>query len=410
MSSLRLGVRLLLLLCVVTALTWTTWRVQAQTAPPPPTQEVAPVDGAAAREVPTNRMRSVTNAQRQAAAARAAARRAKKYRSGLATAVPTTFNPQGMPDYFNVANWANSPIIHKFVDQLPGVGLANANGLGQYIPVANPDTISYPGSDYYEIGLVQYSEKMHTDLTPTLLRGYVQLNNGTDALTQQNTIAPAPVHYLGPLIVAQRDRPVRVKFINQLPTGAGGNLFLPVDTSVMGAGMGPLGMNTPAGTPMNYAQNRGTLHLHGGATPWISDGTPHQWTTPAVENTAYPKGVSVQNVSDMPDPGPGALTFFYTNQQSARLMFYHDHSYGMTRLNVYAGEAAGYLITDPVEENLISVQKVLPDLGGVYHTGIPLIIQDKTFVPDLTSLVATDPTWDPVNWGGPGNLWFPHVY
>ena len=36
----------------------------------------------------------------------------------------------------------------------------------------------------------------------------------------------------------------------------------------------------------------------------------------------------------------------YTNQQSARLMFYHDHSWGITRLNVYAGEAAGYLITD----------------------------------------------------------------
>ena len=33
------------------------------------------------------------------------------------------------------------------------------------------------------------------------------------------------------------------------------------------------------------------------------------------------------------------MTFFYTNQQSARLMFYHDHAYGITRLNVYAGEA-----------------------------------------------------------------------
>ena len=95
-----------------------------------------------------------------------------------------------------------------------------------------------------------------------------------------------------------------------------------------------------------YSENRATLHLHGGITPWISDGTPHQWVTPAGENTAYPKGVSVSNVPDMPDPGPGAQTFFYTNQQSARLMFYHDHAWGITRLNVYAGEAAGYLLTD----------------------------------------------------------------
>ena len=99
-----------------------------------------------------------------------------------------------------------------------------------------------------------------------------------------------------------------------------------------------------------YSETRATLHLHGGVTPWISDGTPHQWITPAGENTAYPEGVSVSNVPDMPDPGPGAQTFFYTNQQSARLMFYHDHAWGITRLNVYAGEAAGYVVTDPMEQ------------------------------------------------------------
>ena len=27
-------------------------------------------------------------------------------------------------------------------------------------------------------------------------------------------------------------------------------------------------------------------------------------------------------------------------------MFYHDHAWGITRLNVYAGEAAGYVVTD----------------------------------------------------------------
>ena len=34
-------------------------------------------------------------------------------------------------------------------------------------------------------------------------------------------------------------------------------------------------------------------------------------------------------------------------------MFYHDHAWGITRLNVYAGEAAGYLITDDTEKALI---------------------------------------------------------
>lgn len=285
--------------------------------------------------------------------------------------------------------------IRKFVDSLPGLGAANANDLGQYIPVAVPDTTTYPGSDYYEIELGQYSEQMHKDLPPTTLRGYRQTNTTDPAVSK--------FHYSGPIIIAQKDRPVRLKFTNKLPIGSEGDLFLPVDTTVMGAGMGPLGMNPPPGTSMDYTQNRATLHLHGGNTPWISDGTQHQWITPADENTPYPKGVSVRNVPDMPDPEPGSMTFYYTNQQSARFMFYHDHTYGITRLNVYAGEAAGYLLEDSAEKDLV-------DSGVIPAEQIPLIIQDKTFVPDDAQLAAQDPTWDKAKWGGLGNLWFPHVY
>ena len=158
--------------------------------------------------------------------------------------------------------------------------------------------------------------------------------------------------------------------------------------------------------PGCYTENRATLHLHGGITPWISDGTPHQWITPAGENTAYPKGVSVQNVPDMPDPGPGAMTFFYTNQQSARLMFYHDHAWGITRLNVYAGEAAGYLITDATEQKLIS-RRHHPRRADT----IPLVIQDKTFVPtDAQLAVHGSDLGHGAGGAAQGNLWLPHVY
>lgn len=326
-----------------------------------------------------------------------------------------------------------TPGIKKFVDTLPGLGPDGANNLGQYIPVAVPDVTTYPGSDYYEIGLVQYREQMHSDLPPTLLRGYVQIStsvvpgaqvplsnaklDGSSTPIMGFTGVDNP-HYLGPLIVAVKDRPVRIKFYNLLPTGEEGNLFIPVDTTVMGSGMGPMmggmdemdpqnpmcGMNPK---PMGcYSENRATLHLHGGITPWISDGTAHQWITPAGENTPYPQGVSVQAVPDMNDsnnPTDGSMTFYYTNQQSARLMFYHDHAYGITRLNVYAGEAAGYLLTDPTEQSLIS-QGILP------ADQIPMIIQDKTFVPEDWQLMMQDETWDSMRWGGLGNLWLPHVY
>ena len=248
---------------------------------------------------------------------------------------------------------------------------------------------------------------MHTDLPPTTLRGYRQVNTNDQNVSKFS--------YLGPLVIANKDRPVRVKFTNKLPTGAKGNLFIPVDNTTMGAGMGPLGMN---GTPMDYTENRAVIHLHGAFIPWISDGSPHMWTTPAGENTSYPEGVSVYNVPDM-DGGhepQGTLTFYYNNEQSARLMFYHDHAWGITRLNVYAGEAAGYLITDKVEQDLINgtnitgvnpgLQKLLPGFGT------PLIIQDKTFV-NSSAIANQDPTW---KWGtnttGPntGDLWYPHVW
>jgi FtsP/CotA-like multicopper oxidase with cupredoxin domain len=159
---------------------------------------------------------------------------------------------------------------------------------------------------------------------------------------------------------------------------------------------------------MCFADNRATLHLHGGITPWISDGTAHQWITPAGESTMWPQGVSVENVPDMnvcDAADDGCQTFYYTNQQSARLLFYHDHSWGITRLNVYAGEAAGYLITDDTEKALLA-SGTLP---GAADT-IPLIIQDKTFVPDPVQLAQQDPTWDTARWGGMGNFWYHHVY
>ena len=306
--------------------------------------------------------------------------------------------------------------MKKFVDGLPGLGVGAANNLGQYIPVAVPDTTTYPGSDYYIIELGEYTEQMHSDLPPTTLRGYRQ--------------AGGEFHYLGPAIVAQTDRPVRILFRNLLPTGMGGDLFIPVDSTVMGSGMTPAGhewmmMNPDMVDPQNpmcsgpdksmmvaqgfcFADTRATLHLHGGISPWISDGTPHQWITPAGENTAYPQGVSVQPVPDMADsgaPNDGEMTFYYTNQQSARLMFYHDHAWGITRLNVYAGEAAPYIIQDTTEQALVT-QGIIP---GPEAT-IPLVVQDKTFVPNDAQLAMQDETWDTARWGGEGSLWVPHVY
>ncbi len=364
---------------------------------------------------------------------------------------------------YDLPNYAISPVpaiqpdgsvrggLRKFIDGLPGLTAARTNGLGQYLPVAVADTKSFPGSDYYEIALVDYRERMHSDLPAqgTLLRGYVQLEtsenrgwsrhielrnpDGSGILLPDGNQAYAfdKPHHLGPVIVATQGIPTRIRFCNLLPAGSKGDLFLPVDTTVMGAGEGGWAL---AQNPTNgvwgqnwfggsmYGQNRATLHLHGGSSPWISDGTPHQWTTPVGDSsTPLVKGVSSQDVPDMPATEQGVMTFFYPNLQSGRLMFYHDHSYGITRLNVYAGESAGYLLVDPVERALTDGSTPgVPNLP-VGLREIAWVIEDKTFVwgspANAASGVAgagtyaVDPTWaDVVPNSRPGDLWFPHVY
>jgi FtsP/CotA-like multicopper oxidase with cupredoxin domain len=380
-----------------------------------------------------------------------------------------------------------TPGIKKFTDNLPGIcypggalaskGIPDCPTSGKYIPLGVAEEKTYNGvaSDEYVIGLVQYRTSFSSSLPDTLVRGYVQIETpGNASVSQhvalynemmdgskvrvkingQDAYAVTPPQWLGPTIAATKNKPVRVVFHNLLPTGAGGDLFLPTDSGLMGAGTGPAPLlpgydsgsvldevRNPSCTdnpqlvdPMTggtcFKQNRATLHLHGGLSPWISDGTPHQWITPANEDTPWPEGVSVKNVPDMhtnpDDPtspvlcdakNDGCQTFYYTNQQSARLMFYHDHSWGTTRLNVYAGEAAGYLISDDAETLLVD-SGTIPGPDAT----IPLIVQDRTFVPEDSQMFnqkdangnvvsyGQDPTWDKSRWGAFGSLWYHHVY
>ena len=76
-------------------------------------------------------------------------------------------------------------------------------------------------------------------------------------------------------------------------------------------------------------------------------------------------------------------------------MFYHDHAWGITRLNVYAGEAAGYLITDDTEQSLVSRgAHPGPDTASRSSS------RTRPSSPTPPSWPAQDPTWDTSRWGG----------
>jgi spore coat protein A len=286
--------------------------------------------------------------------------------AGAGFALPMKFGvPRAYP-------YAQSPTnIRKFITTLPGLTPAEANEIGQYIPLATKTTQTFAGlsTDVYKIAVGNFDEQMHPDLRQkTKFFGYHDLATGDRK-------------YLGGAIVATRGTPVLLNVTNKLPT----NHILPVDPTIMA---GPNGLMVG-----DLPNNRIATHLHGGLTPWFSDGTPFQWYTPGGMT-----GPSFMNVPGT-NPKSGTATYYYPNEQSARLVWYHDHAVGITRLNAYAGIASAYIITDDFEAFLLNYG-FLPDLVGV-----PLIIQDKTFVAD--NVRRTDPTW---KWGNHSALWYPHVY
>src|SRR5581483_4031068 len=135
--------------------------------------------------------------------------------------------------------------------------------------------------------------------------------------------------------------------------------------------------------------------------PWISDGGPYHWFDPYGN---YGPSIDIVKRTLNPYLLPGQCEVFYPNQQSARLMWYHDHAHDITRLNAYAGVASAYIIRDTFEDNLrnLGLPQYIEDGGRE----IPLVVQDKIFVgPDI---LIGDPTWPgPTT---PGSLWYPHLY
>ncbi len=112
------------------------------------------------------------------------------------------------------------------------------------------------------------------------------------------------------------------------------------------------------------------IHLHGGKTPPDSDGYPEHWYV----------------------PGKSA-TFHYPNRQDAAMLFYHDHTMGINRLNIYAGLQGMYFIRDEAEDAL-----KLPQ--GKYE--IPLLVYDRFLLPDGQLEYPVSPK--------PETPWVPEVF
>ena len=263
--------------------------------------------------------------------------------------------------------------------------------------------------DRYEISVRQFEQQiLPPGLPTTTVWGYGAVSSAHPrGLLLHN--APSLT------IEAKWGRAVRVQWINQLVDADGDYLphLLPVDQTLHWANPpgGAAGRDTRPQfdeTPGPYAGPVPIVtHLHGSVSVGDeSDGYPEAWYLPAARNipagyategTWYNRFAAKAAERFGTTWGPGFATFQYPNTQRASTLWYHDHTLGMTRLNVYAGPAGFFLIRggpdgdDAVLDGLTGSTAVLPGPAPMEkdkfppnktYYEIPIAIQDRSFNAD----------------------------
>ncbi|HEY7461350.1 MAG TPA: multicopper oxidase [Gemmatimonadota bacterium] len=256
-------------------------------------------------------------------------------------------------------------------------------------------SVNQPGRgpiDYYEIAVRQFKQQiLPTGMPTTRVWSYGSVNH------------PGTFTYPAFTFEARFDQPIRVKWINDLKTADGDFLphLLAVDPSLHWANPpgGASGRDSRpmfGGTPGSYTGPVPIVtHLHGGHNSQESDGYAEAWFLPAARN--IPTGFATEGAwydlfraEFLRKWGvawePGTAIFQYENDQPAAMLWYHDHTLGMTRLNVYAGPVGFYILREgPGDLPTGVIPGPAPGPGADpsgRHFEIPLAIQDRSFHAD----------------------------
>jgi FtsP/CotA-like multicopper oxidase with cupredoxin domain len=204
-------------------------------------------------------------------------------------------------------------------------------------------------------------------------------------------------------IQAQRHTPMVVTYVNNLPLPGNSKLepLMTIDQTVHWADpLNQMGSTSPytGSIPM-------VVHLHGAEVASFFDGVPEAWFT---RDGRHGKGYSTFSPTSA-----NAAVYRYLNDQQATTLWFHDHSLGMTRINVFSGQLAFYLLRDQFDTGLPNNPLGLP--AGNFE--VELAIQDKQF--DINGqLLFPDgtPTDNPTGLNGPpGNpgvhpFWIPEFF
>jgi bilirubin oxidase len=287
-----------------------------------------------------------------------------------------------------------APILGDMLDPLTITQYA----MPLIIPPAMPRTrkIKVKGGkniDYYEIAVRQFQQQiLPTGMPLTTVWSYGSINDA------------GSFNYPAFTIEAKWKKPVRVKWMNDLKdpvTGAFLPHLLPVDPTLHWA-------NPPGGlagrdarptfetTPGPYTGPVPIVtHLHGGHSSEENDGYAEAWYLPAASDipadyasvgTWYDAFKAKAEAAQGQVWDPGTAVFQYANDQRASTLWYHDHTLGMTRLNVYAGPAGFFLLRGGPDDMVTGVlpgpAPALGDPPGLKYYEIPIAIQDRSFNDD----------------------------
>ncbi|GAA3367943.1 multicopper oxidase domain-containing protein [Streptomyces sannanensis] len=248
------------------------------------------------------------------------------------------------------------------------------------------------GADSYTIGVRQFRQQVLPPGRPT-----------TTVWGYGSTGRPETFHYPAFTIEAEYGRAVQIRWVNQLLDANGRYLphLLPVDPTLHwanppGGAPGRDSRPTFTSTPGPY---RGPVpivtHLHGGANEEESDGYAEAWYLPDAHGIprdyarvgSFYEEFATKSAARFGVPwDPGEAVFHYANRGRAATLWFHDHTLGITRLNVYAGMAGFYLLRggpSDLEEGILPGPAPRPgDPSGTRYHEIPIVIQDRSFRTD----------------------------
>lgn len=226
--------------------------------------------------------------------------------------------------------------------------------------VRDPDSCKIRGH-FYRVTASQFKQQVLPEGFPeTTVYGYE--SKVRDPKT--GDIIPDFKSAPGPTFEAVRHIPIKVQWVNNLTSPQ----LLAVDPTIHWANPNDMEMPMPPfppfppGFPEAQSPVPIVTHLHGGEIEPPSDGYPEAWFT-AHESITGPDFIKSR--------------YYYVNEQEPATLWYHDHTLGMTRQNVYMGLAGFYLLRDP-HNPLDGKHSKLP--RDKYE--VPLVIQDRSFFDD----------------------------